>query len=811
MNATSRFQTFVQERALVGQIAAALLLQGNLGTDTLIHPATLKRISDDVDRERRGREWLRGARHVAEERARIRGLVLGSTKTGPTRRSEEARAEAMALGIEPRLVLRPTGTSCEHWEVSLEIPDLSHLLLHFPRAQEILAESRCVVAGAAGRPLARGRCLHGPQRVALSRWPQSDEVLLQFEQTDPQFEYLLRTECLLRPGPRWLFKIASDGLAYEARGMRVRSGERYVLVSTESPIPSREHARPIEITCEGAYGALLELPDALTLEWEEALRQLGITQAKSIEVWPAGLAAVVWDGEGHGEWLASERPCVAIRSDHPIGALIVSMGSGPEMSLEVGGVPPGEPVFVELPPLPVGLHKVSVAAKSGRGAEAESIGDLDVVMRIREVRPWSPGISTHGPLAVDLEPTAPTLEQLWEGRVEVNVRGPEGRSIRCRVAMFSRVGDAATFLRQLPPLTLPITSDQWRHHFERHFQTMPEAQAVYDEARVCEIEFSAEEIGAFPIHCEREFTPLRWTLRKTRTEYVARLHENVGSAGNLAVERLLFELPTVAERLEVSSEYRVPPSGGLYLARLDDLTAAIIVPLAVRSLNDLRCAPRIEDRERSVDGLLRLIGFARLWGTARLAGGLLSATRQRTVLHALTAHIFRCLGGDTWGDAEMAARGRQDGLADLERSVSRKREEAAIGTALALQADELANASLAARAARLASLVGRFVSLPRSNHRVMMGSVGVAEVSIVQRARVAGPDESTWLIEFALRLASDPAHVEAWAGELLRAGVVRLLEFSTLARAARFLVLATNHWLNSNAAPGELYAGWGWT
>lgn len=74
-NASSRFQNLAQETALVGQIAAALLLEGRFGTDSLVYPATLERISKDLDRERRAREWLRGARRSAQERARIRGLA----------------------------------------------------------------------------------------------------------------------------------------------------------------------------------------------------------------------------------------------------------------------------------------------------------------------------------------------------------------------------------------------------------------------------------------------------------------------------------------------------------------------------------------------------------------------------------------------------------------------------------------------------------------------------------------------------------------------------------------------------------------
>jgi hypothetical protein len=628
---------------------------------------------------------------------------------------------------------------------------------------------------------------------------------------DPQFEYLLGAECLLRPGPTWLFRIASDRLAYEARGLRVRAGERYILVSTAGPVGSREHARPIKIACDGVHGALLDLPTALTSEWEETLRRLCLTQAKLIEVWPAGLAAMVWDGEGHGEWLASERPCLAVRSDHTIGALLVSLESSPELSLELA-INPGEPIFIELPSLPIGLHKVSIAALSGGGTVAEPIGDLDVLMRIREARPWSSEVNPQGPLSVDLEPTAPTLEQLWEGRAEISVRGPAERSIKCCISMFESENGRATLVRKLPPISLPLTSEKWRQHFDKHVRESKEAQSTYDDARLCELEFTADELGAFTLRCKREFTPLRWTIRRVGQGYVARMHEDVGSGGALVVSRVSFERPAIIEQLEAVSEYVVPGSGGLYVARLGDFASAIILPATVRRLEDLRCEPRIDDRERSAAALLRIIKFASLWGSARLPGDFVSATRQRAVLRALTLQIFRVLGGDNWGDAEAAAHDRPDKLVSLKRCVSNNREEAALGAALMYEIETMASAKQGTRPLRLSALVGRFVSLPRATTSTFVESArNSGGGGILRRVRSESPDDGSWLAELALRLASDPAHVEAWAGEHLRGGLTRLIELPTLARAARFLVLATHQRLNSRIAAGELYAGWRWS
>ena len=787
-NATSRFQNLAQETRLVGQIAAALLLHGESGSDNLIHPATLRRIGEDLDRERGAREWLRGARRFAKERAQVRGLgIFGRSSTSTITRPEEARAEVAALGIEPRLVLRPTDSRGASWEPLIEIPDLSHLLLRFPRTREILTGSRCVVAGAVGRPLARGRCLHGAQRVRLARWPRAEEVLLQFEQTDPQLDYLLRTECLLRPGPLWLFRIASDGLAYELRSLRVRPGERYILVNSSGAFVSTDHACSIGLQCEGAVGIVLELPAALTADWEETLRCLGLGQAKTIEVWPAGLAALVWDGEGHGEWLASEQPCLAICVDHPIDGLLVSLSDEIEPPLDLSPITPGEPLFVELPQLPVGLHRVRVSARTSLEGDAEALGDLDVVMRIREARPWSPGVSPHGPLVLQIEPSEPSLEQMWEGHVEVTIRGPVGRSLRCAVSLFEREGDTATLSKQLPPIHLPVSANDWQDQFEKHFRRTRNAEEAYDAARFCQLTFTADELGTFMLRCEREFIPLRWALRRSGEGYVVRLLDDSGDAAQPTVTRLSFETPTIEEPVALAPEYEVSAPGGMYVARLRQLTAGIIVPPVVRGLGDLGCAPRIHEEPRSLESILRTLSIAELWALARLPGEFFSTARRREVLSALGTHITRLICGDNWAKAELAARRGTDGMMRLKEAVSRRPDEVAIGVVLERESAGLTTKTCRERVERLALLVTQFHVLSPTDE--------------------AG---ARWLSELALRLASDPAGVRAWTGDRLRTGLTRLMESPTLMRAARLLVLSTDRHLKSQARFDELYAGWEW-
>jgi len=141
------------------------------------------------------------------------------------------------------------------------------------------------------------------------------------------------------------------------------------------------------------------------------------------------------------------------------------------------------------------------------------IGNLDVVMRIRDLRPWSPGVSPQGPLVVQIEPSTPTLEDVWEGRVAVRIAGPSGRRVRCKAQLFAKEGAAPTAVTGLQPFELPVSPELWRERFEKQFRETKAAQIAYDNARICELHFTAEELGAFSLSAVRDFVPLRWALR----------------------------------------------------------------------------------------------------------------------------------------------------------------------------------------------------------------------------------------------------------------------------------------------------------
>lgn len=784
----SRFQNLVEEPQLIGQIAAALLLEGEFGTKSLLYPATLKRISADLNSEQITRSWLRTARRVAHDRAKVRGLAfvrkgIFSSCLEP----HEARAEIAALGIEPKIILRPKNNTQTLWEARLEIPDLTQLLTRFPKSREVLTQSRCTVAGSAGRPLARGQCLFGSQQITLKRWPSDDEILLQFDKRDEQLEALFRTECLIRPGPVWLFRITSDGIGHEIRKLRVRPGQSYILVrKAVAPFPDLPSA---SLECEGVTANLLEVPKSLDSHWEEILQRLRIKQSKSIDVWPAGLMPAEWDNDGGGEWLATEKPCLAVRLDHSAAALSVSLGVSSDMTLAVNNLSPGAIAFVELPELPVGLHTIRFSTKRIGSSEFDVAGDFDVIIRIRESRSGMTNRDTKGLLFARIEPINPTLEQLWEGRVDIAFQGPTGREVSCKGTLTDSLGGGEKSI-SVPPLTLPFDAHTWTKYFSRNFKENNEIAMAFELARTCELRFAADELGSFTLRCERKSTALRWILQR-RNGFELRLLHECGTSDLVQVSRRLFERPQNEDVLPPSQMYTVPSGGGMYVCRFLSHSAAIIVPPNVQGLGQFSCNPNVRYKGKGTTALSAAWSDAELWTTAKVSGDMFGIARQHAVRMAIHRDIIRLVCGDRWFETETAYDAGKIGWGYLYKAIWKNNTNDYVIL-------EPLRKKLSTRALCESSMEFRIREIER-----------VAKLLVGSNSRIH-TSAFEWIAELALRIVSDPAEVKHWAGNRLDEGLGILLEIPTLVRVARLVVVVTNKQLNTQSISHELYSSWRW-
>ena len=89
---STRFQAFLEQEELTGQIVAALLKGESVDADDLIHPATLDRLVTDLGRVRSSREWLKETRRVVSDRFKASAGERTATSLRPRLRSLASRS-----------------------------------------------------------------------------------------------------------------------------------------------------------------------------------------------------------------------------------------------------------------------------------------------------------------------------------------------------------------------------------------------------------------------------------------------------------------------------------------------------------------------------------------------------------------------------------------------------------------------------------------------------------------------------------------------------------------------------------------------
>jgi hypothetical protein len=173
------------------------------------------------------------------------------------------------------------------------------------------------------------------------------------------------------------------------------------------------------------------------------------------------------------------------------------------------------------------------------------------------------------------------------------------------------------------------------------------------------------------------------------------------------------------------------------------------------------------------------------------------------VLVCIIRHILQLIGGDNWARADVDDISSTFAMARLKDAVTRRGDEAAIGAVISRDCSLLSSQSCRERIERLTYLAQRYLSLKAS----VASKPQTADAS----PKGATDTDPQWLSELSLRLASEPGSAMAWAGDNLKNGVKRLIEeVPTLARAARYLVITTDHHLDSDMSGNEIYASWKW-
>ena len=192
-------------------------------------------------------------------------------------------------------------------------------------------------------------------------------------------------------------------------------------------------------------------------------------------------------------------------------------------------------------------------------------------------------VDSHGPLEMELDPAAPSLEQLWEGKPPSWCKWSYWAPGNGPVQMFVKAGEALLFERQLPPVTLPLSAKEWTRHFEAHIKNDKSAQAhttthtfVRSNSPPTNLVCSRFAASANSRRCDGH-------CGGDSSGFVARLRDDADSDAPV-IERYSFETPAIGRETSSVVEHTTYRALVVYtLQTTGDFKAAIVVPPVVET------------------------------------------------------------------------------------------------------------------------------------------------------------------------------------------------------------------------------------
>lgn len=649
-NAPKRFQVFLQQQELAGRILLALLNEEPSDTSPILQ-TTLNRIIADLESVREAREWLRATRHHVADRFKGAGRDRDDRYL-PRTPAERPVPPQDIERLKPKLQLRRTGPAI--WMPLLVIPDFTDIGRVSPQLMSFLRQTRARVNGPSDNWMPAGWALGGAKARVLKGWPEEGIRLLSFENENPTLNQIIDGDFRFREKQNWLFHIGSDGIAREIDAANVRPKEEYVIASRDACAIEDHLFSPCTVTCEGIHGIHLRCPSAFTVDDIQALQSFGLQVSQSVRIWPAGLSARSWDGNGHSEWLTTETPCFGIVHDHPVDSYDVQFDGKHACTIRPSS--PGKPAFLCLSRLAAGVHRLDVTAnRIGVAANNRPGADLKgfINLVVRAPKSWVAGTTAHAGLIVSLDPPQPNLEEFWEGETGLSVIGPEGVRVRCDIELKDRAG-AILLSKEIASFDLPLAGSSWNNRF-RKFVEHDDSLWKFAEAASGRLTIKTEELGNFVLNLERPIAPVRWYCRTIHKTTSVRLLDDSGAEGMLeALHYYTFRRPAVACALPSTllSESRVvADAGGLFHAAHGGLSDSLIVSTrhAEGGLQGLLIEPDLRDLAGAdANGFLRIL---ELWEPTRFVGPFAGQRKER-VIASLVHQMLAAFCGQRWATAE---------------------------------------------------------------------------------------------------------------------------------------------------------------
>ena len=638
---SSRFRKFAENTSLLGLVAASLL--GDDDETSLLSAEVLNRIVLDLSRERQAGTWLRNAKRSAVQ-VRRKGL-FGRVGAGECQRSNVS--DERWPNLEVVLSLR---CSSGMWTVYAAVPSFEPLANRFPKIRDELERIRCRLNGAPGvRP--KGALMYQQGPLALKNMPTPVQSLVVLEGASQDLSQLLVDHYRLPVDP-WLFRLREPGLAAEVRTKAVKPGHSYILLTRKAtPVDILIDFGSVDIVTLGAHALQFTVPDEIDDEFIYTIKQLGLKVITDLVVWPAGLVAASWDGEGRAAWPAGENPIIGVQSKRRIAKCMVTTS---EEIIEFRWPEDSDIVFLEFTNLTIGTHTVEINLVGFDDPPTPvAYGQLEV--RILDPVDSSATAGTRQGLMMLAHPARPTLEELWNGLAALVIDGPRGERVRFEIRLMSR-GGRKILARKSFSSELPVREERWQELL-RGAQGDRELESLVGQAEEMLIVASNPVLGLIEIRAERPFEPLRWNTGYDRDGPFASLIDHMGS-DDLQIDYFDVNTPAQAGQTVHNDDGKIRSSdGALIVARAkDNIQAAVVLPPHVsgglEALAKLKVRPSIETGNRSAASICRMVELAYLWTRVALPSDQSAARLQSQINDSIVAHLNGMIAGRKWRELE---------------------------------------------------------------------------------------------------------------------------------------------------------------
>ncbi|RST52632.1 hypothetical protein [Variovorax sp. MHTC-1] len=655
---SSRFRFLLQQHDLVGRLVHTLLQGDGLG-QTSIYPATLQRITTDLNSRGHARAWLRDAqKQYAQLQFQLPGIKQNYwTQTLP--HASTTDAEVVAVTDRQGVLLRPTielrRTALAEWQVVLSVPSFQPLVDVQPELRPHLERVRYTVS-AHGTALFLGRTLLSSRgmQYTLADWPAQRQCVLSFNAADTFFDRIVGPECQIQPAKVWVFRLSEDGTARHIATAHVVPGQSYLVITREPGLIDRL-GPPVVLRCAGVTCVKLTLDTVISQAQKAALLQAGISFHLSVRVSPLGLLPRQWGEEGLGVWLTSETPCFTITRDHEFDAYQLAIDDGEVQTFACDRNAPSMNFMLQ--GLSVGRHKIAVATRvsvaTQTGSHFKTERSVELSLFIRQPTAWTPGKLSINAMVVDVHPPAPTIEDLLRGRIALSVEGDRARRATCMLVLTNASNEELSAQTIFQRERLPIAAAFWEERLNAFLNQTSDEQ-IYLEAAGGFIRIDAEDLGEYRVALLHHPEPLRWGTTVSKSSATLRLI-NDGFDKPLQIERLSFSQPMQRisvdpARARIGIDTRA--EDGLFVVRAQEHQYAAVVSsthvgkefgwLGVE-LDEHKMRQSRDDEE--------LVDTYALWANARTCGAISRIKRMRVLDH-IHDQLIAVVCGIPWAKLE---------------------------------------------------------------------------------------------------------------------------------------------------------------